>query len=468
MELVRRIGIGMIAAAIVTLPTIWLVGVDINRPLAWIFGAKKTAIRGELPPGARVASTSAATTAAAANTKPASAADHAPQLTESTPDASLSSAAVEERPNARRRLAMKLTGDEAPTSTSADESATTPRSGAVKSVRKAGRETTTTTARNRAAAIDERSGADRINRSASDNRRPKLDRPRLTLMEQVNVPALQAGELQSINVRLGDEVTKGELLAQINDKEQQVIARKAEAERRVAQEKHEESVDIEFAEAAKKVAEAELEFHKDANKKNPGTVTPIEVMKDKLNVEKSRLQKEKAEVDKRVDGLTVDVKRADEDGAKLGIERRQILSPIEGQVVKIMRHAGEWVSPGDPVFRVIRMDRLRVEGELRVSVVDPRRISKGTPVTVTVPGLDGKPLTVSGVVTFVTKEIGAGAGGKWGSESGGEYTVVTEFDNPREGEHWMIFPGMPDPQVTILLDEPPVRSTAGAGGARDR
>ncbi len=40
------------------------------------------------------------------------------------------------------------------------------------------------------------------------------------------------------------------------------------------------------------------------------------------------------------------------------VERRRILAPVSGRVVQIFRQPGEWVEPGQPIARVLRIDRL--------------------------------------------------------------------------------------------------------------
>ena len=52
-----------------------------------------------------------------------------------------------------------------------------------------------------------------------------------------------------------------------------------------------------------------------------------------------------------------EVGQAEVEAAEENINRHQIRSPLNGMVVKVHRHAGEWVQPGDPVLHVIRIDQ---------------------------------------------------------------------------------------------------------------
>ncbi|MBM3970139.1 MAG: HlyD family efflux transporter periplasmic adaptor subunit [Planctomycetes bacterium] len=117
----------------------------------------------------------------------------------------------------------------------------------------------------------------------------------------------------------------------------------------------------------------------------------------KLSVEQAQLQSE-------VDALTRDVKARTLDQAKLQLARRGLRSPLDGEVAEIFRHRGEWLEPGQRVMRIVRLDRLKVEG-----FVDSREITgslRGAAVRVRVtPNDEAKPVTVKGKVVFISSEI---------------------------------------------------------------
>ena len=84
-------------------------------------------------------------------------------------------------------------------------------------------------------------------------------------------------------------------------------------------------------------------------------------------------------------------------------QRHSIVAPLTGMVAKRYRHRGEWVQPGDKVFRIVRLDRLRAEGFVDAASV--RGTLTGRQATLTV-DLPGQPQTrFSGTVTFVDPEI---------------------------------------------------------------
>ena len=77
------------------------------------------------------------------------------------------------------------------------------------------------------------------------------------------------------------------------------------------------------------------------------------------------------------------VQRPEFEAAEKAIERRNILAPTKGEVVKLFRQQGEWVNPGDPILRLVRLDTLYVEGEIDVKKFEPSQIL-GCRVTVDV------------------------------------------------------------------------------------
>lgn len=142
----------------------------------------------------------------------------------------------------------------------------------------------------------------------------------------------------------------------------------------------------------------------------------------KLSVEQSQSQKE-------VDVLTRDVKARALDQAKLQLARRGLRSPLNGEVAEVFRHLGEWLEPGQRVMRIVRLDRLKVEG-----FVDSREITsspRGAAVRVRVtPNGEDKPVIVKGKIVFISSEIDA---------VNAQVRVRAEVENP----DLLLRPGLP-------------------------
>lgn len=262
----------------------------------------------------------------------------------------------------------------------------------------------------------------------------------VSLIEEAQVPAQEPGVLMKIPVREGSQVRQGDLLAQIDDTRAHMQQRVAELEFKVANEQATNDINVRYAAAAAKVAEAEYEEGLEANSKVTGTVPQAEIRRLLLTWRRSELQIEQAQLELRVAALQSEVRQAEVEAAALNIERRRITAPLDGVVVKLQRHVGEWVEPGDPVFHVIRMDRLRIEGFLNASQYAPGEID-GQPVTVRVELAQGRTEQFKGKVVFVSPQ----------DQAGGEFRIWAEVLNRMENDHWLLRPGaLAD--MTIHLD----------------
>lgn len=224
----------------------------------------------------------------------------------------------------------------------------------------------------------------------------------IRLIEQVEVPAQEAGVLASIHVREGQMVAKGELLAQETDSEAVIAQERAKLELDIATKNTENDVKIRFAKKATEVAKAELQRSMASVDKYKKSVSESELDRLRLIVEKSVLEIEQAEHEFAVAGLTKSVKQIELRAAEAAVARRRIVAPLAGMVVQVARRPGEWVKPGDPVAKILRLDRLRAEGFLKASQLSPDLANRPVKVVVALPGGDAE---FPGKIVFVHPEI---------------------------------------------------------------
>ena len=90
---------------------------------------------------------------------------------------------------------------------------------------------------------------------------------------------------------------------------------------------------------------------------------------------------------------------ADLENAKLNLSRCTIVSPMEGIVDRIHIETGSFLSAGDPVVRILQIDKLKVEVGIPESDVDAVRKLKTFDMTID--ALDGK--TYTGVYHYLYK-----------------------------------------------------------------
>lgn len=253
----------------------------------------------------------------------------------------------------------------------------------------------------------------------------------LSLDEEALVPAQEAGVLLKIPVREGQQVAKGELLAQIDDILPQKQYDVARFKLKVAEKQANDDIDVRYAAAAYDVAEKKLQKSLQANAQTRGTVPETEIDVQRLERDKFRLSIEKAQKDLVVADLQRQVSEAELKAAEANLERRRIMAPLDAVVVELTRHEGEWVQPGDPVMRLVRVDRLRVEGFLNAKDYRASEV-RGQPVSVVVELARGQHETFPGNIVYVKPLV----------EAGGEFLVRAEVQNRREDGVWVLSPGL--------------------------
>ncbi|MBI1346954.1 HlyD family efflux transporter periplasmic adaptor subunit [bacterium] len=225
----------------------------------------------------------------------------------------------------------------------------------------------------------------------------------LTLMEQADVPAREAGVLMQIAAKEGITVEAGQLLGQIDDDDARLRLEKARTELAQSHATAENDIKVRFAKKSADVAVAELQRAKDAAEKFDRSVSQTELDRLQLLAEKSKLEVEQADIDLAFAKLSRDLKQHDVELAQLSAQRRRITAPITGMVVQWKKHPGEWVEPGQPVVRIIRLNTLRAEGFAPASALGVDTV--GSRVTLTV-DLPNRPAAkFPGELVFVSPEI---------------------------------------------------------------
>lgn len=261
----------------------------------------------------------------------------------------------------------------------------------------------------------------------------------LSLDEEVQVPAQEAGVLVKIPVREGQQVTAGELLAQIDDIVPMAQYNIAKFKLKVAEKQASDDIQVRFAIAGAAVYAAKLERSLRANATTPGTVSDSVVDEQRLERDKFRLQIEKARKDVEVNALQMQVSKAELKAAEANLKHRRMLAPLDAVVIELTRHKGEWVAAGDPVMRLLRLDRLRVQGFLNVKKYQPSEI-KDRPVRVVVTLAGGRREAFPGRIVFVKPMV----------QAGGEFLVRAEVQNRKQGDFWVLRPGL-SAEMTIQL-----------------
>jgi len=281
----------------------------------------------------------------------------------------------------------------------------------------------------------------------------------ITLIEDVDVPAQEAGMLKELLVREGDEVKIGDPLGQIDDELEQELKKVAVYKLDVAKKEAKNENSVKAAMAAMQVAEAEVEQAKEANRLRSDTVARAELIRIALGHEHATLQWKQSEYDLEIAEISKLVRQAEDDVAALQLRRRGIVATLDGIVVERYLDEGEWLRPGDRVLRIIRMDRLRIEGFIDATKVSPSQVKRGDKVSVRlspkepVPGGPAMGQEFSGEIVHVSPVV----------EAGPRFLVWAEVDNPQNNGDWPLRPGLhADMTISLRPLGPPKRTAQAA------
>jgi len=240
----------------------------------------------------------------------------------------------------------------------------------------------------------------------------------VNLIDEVRVPAREAGAITRIEAREGTRVKAGELLVQFDDADAALEVSRAQIALDNAVEAAANDVEVRKAQQRLKVTELDLKNAEDANNELAKVVSDSQMQKLRIEVESARLGIEKATRDLAAAQRAVIAARNDLQIARRAVERRRILAPSDGIVVEIRRRAGEWVQLGESVIRVVKDDRLRVEGFVHVNDLRGVRAGLDADLETSLPG--ARPARFPGKVTFVSPEA---------NPINGQVRVWAEFEN---------------------------------------
>lgn len=278
----------------------------------------------------------------------------------------------------------------------------------------------------------------------------RFDKFVVELIEDVQVPAREPGVLVALDAKKGDFVKKDAVLGRIDDSDAQVRKLVAEAELKSAHEQASSDASVRAADATIGVAQAEYEQSKKIRERSENAVSEFELRRMLLTAERSVYQAETARVELAIAKHTEAKATAQLQAVQNEIGRRLVTSPIDGFIVDKFHEVGEWAQAGEPVYRVIRMDRLRVEGMLTSTDYLPEDVL-GQPVRILVTA-KGRQEEFEGTIDFASQLV----------DDAGEFKVHAEFDNPRKPNgQWLVLPGL-DAAIELLPStKAPVSASAG-------
>lgn len=198
----------------------------------------------------------------------------------------------------------------------------------------------------------------------------------------VDVVPRVGGRLETVNVRLGDTVRRGQILATVEDQELQQQVRQAEASYQVAQ------ATIRQREADLKLAAANLDRSKSLldrellpRQSHDDTESRHQAAEAQLDLARAQFEQAKARLDE----------------LKITLSNTSIPSPTDGFVGKRFLDPGSFVGTNSPVVSVVDIRTVRLVANLVER--DVRQVRAGTPAVVEVDAYPGEKF--SGTVSRV-------------------------------------------------------------------
>lgn len=231
----------------------------------------------------------------------------------------------------------------------------------------------------------------------------RFDSALLTLIEHAEVSASEAGLILQLDVKEGDTVAEGQSLARIDDRDTKLIHARADAEVKAARTFVDNDVKIRFAKLSAAVAKAELLRATESNIQLPKSVSQAEIDRLRLFADKADLEIEQADVERQQSKLSLEIKQQELLRASLALDRRTISAPFPGMVVQLKKHRGEWVEPGVPIMRLIRLNRVRAEVFAASQKLPADLVGRSATLIANPTGK--QPIKRSGTLVFVSPEI---------------------------------------------------------------
>jgi macrolide-specific efflux system membrane fusion protein len=268
----------------------------------------------------------------------------------------------------------------------------------------------------------------------------EVDEVLLAPIQEVEIPAQEAGLLLRVLVAEGTLVKQGDLLAQIDDTDASLLKNRAELELENARRNAGNDIKVRVASKSAEVAQAELQRGLESQNRYPKSVSETEIDRLRLTAEHAKLQVEQAKYELETAQFALRVQENQVQQAARQVERRRIVVPVSGRVVQFFRQPGEWIDPGQAIARVLRIDRLKAVGALEGGRLgsDPT----GRPVTLRVDLPQRGAVEFRGRVAFVHSEV---------NPVNGQLDFWAEIENP----DLQLRPGL---RASLrILDEPAAR-----------
>ncbi len=224
----------------------------------------------------------------------------------------------------------------------------------------------------------------------------------LKTIEATTLTSQVAGMVRELNASEGDSITVGENIGRINDEAVRLELEQLRIQVEVAKKKQANSINLRLAEKGNQVAETEYQRALGANARVPSTYPINEIDRLRLVADQAKLEVERAQYELEIAGFEVVLAQGNYRKSYELYSRHQLTAPATGVVVSVEKRPGEWVEPGTDLLRIVRIDRLRVEGFITAEHAQSNLVGRTANISQMAPN---KSESVEGKVVFVSPDV---------------------------------------------------------------
>jgi len=236
--------------------------------------------------------------------------------------------------------------------------------------------------------------------SASTVQRRRIEADGMVEFEDdIVLSSLDSGRIDSMDVKEGTLVTVDQIICQLNQKQFENALRSAKAQVAIAKVDADSSLNLKTAETAVMYADR-------AVKRAIDETVFTEEERDQRNHEKARADHAviQAKEEKLKSFQEFELRKTEAAIAKLRLEERSIKSPIKGMVISVDVNKGEWVNEGQPIVRIVSLDRVRISTSVSQENIDHIQLGDRATFYRKTKSTD-PPVKYEGKVVFISPEV---------------------------------------------------------------
>lgn len=179
----------------------------------------------------------------------------------------------------------------------------------------------------------------------------------------VSVGAQVSGQLKSLKVKLGDQVKKGDLIAEIEASTQQNTVRNSDAALDIAR------AQLSAKQASLKQAELNFKRQKEMLAADASSKLDFDAAEATLNMARAEIKSLKAQIEQ--ENISADT-------AKVNLSYASIMAPMDGTVVAVVTEEGQTVNANQSaptIIKLAQLDTMTVKAE--ISEADVPKVKAG-------------------------------------------------------------------------------------------